>query len=59
MVWAAGFEDDADVPGGGRGAVGSGEEDQVAGLDLAGGDLGAVGPLGCWLVRGMAIPAAR
>ena len=40
-------QDDADVPGGGGGAVGSGEEDQVAWLDLAGWDLGAVGPLGC------------
>src|SRR6266568_9293914 len=34
-----GVKDDADVPGGGRGPVGSGEEDQVARLDLAGGDL--------------------
>jgi hypothetical protein len=55
---SGGVQDDADVPGGGRGAVGSSEEDQVAGLDLAGGDLGAVGPLGCG-GAGMTIPAAR
>src|SRR5260370_32706568 len=36
---------DADVAGRGHGAVGSGEEHQVPGPDLAGRDLLAVGPL--------------
>src|ERR1017187_9304926 len=39
-------EDDADVAGGGWGAVGAGEEDEVAWLGLAGRDLLAEGPLG-------------
>src|SRR5205823_10274617 len=37
--------DDADVAGGGHGPVGAGEEDEVAGLNLRGGHLTAVGPL--------------
>jgi hypothetical protein len=38
-------EDDGDVAGAGGGAVGAGVEDEVAGVDLAGGDLLAPGPL--------------
>jgi hypothetical protein len=57
MVGAA-VEDNADVPGGGRGAVGAGEEDKVAGLGLADRDLLAVGPLGL-AGAGMVMPAAR
>src|SRR6266487_2517269 len=41
-----GVDDDADVARCGGGAVGAGEEDQIAGACLAGGDLPPVSPLG-------------